>query len=90
MATIEALALRKAYGTTIALDGINLRVEEGHILGLINKMLDTERRTPRCLYETQKACPLPKVAYGASASLRGDSTPPGAKLARWWCTAPSR
>jgi ABC-2 type transport system ATP-binding protein len=35
MATIEARGLRKAYGTTIALDGINLRVEEGRILGLI-------------------------------------------------------
>ncbi|MEY2520393.1 MAG: type transport system ATP-binding protein [Verrucomicrobiota bacterium] len=35
MATIEARGLRKAYGATIALDGINLRVEEGRILGLI-------------------------------------------------------
>jgi ABC-2 type transport system ATP-binding protein len=35
MATIEARNLRKAYGTTIALDGIDLRVEEGRILGLI-------------------------------------------------------
>lgn len=35
MATIEARGLRKAYGTTIALDGVNLRVEEGRILGLI-------------------------------------------------------
>ena len=35
MACIEARGLRKAYGTTIALDGINLRVEEGRILGLI-------------------------------------------------------
>src|SRR5437899_10116150 len=35
MATIEARGLRKVFGTTIALDGINLRVEEGHILGLI-------------------------------------------------------
>ena len=35
MATIEARGLRKAYGTTIALDGANLRVEEGRILGLI-------------------------------------------------------
>ena len=35
MATIEAHALRKAFGTTIALDGVDLRVEEGHILGLI-------------------------------------------------------
>ena len=32
---IEARGLRKAYGTTIALDGVNLRVEEGRILGLI-------------------------------------------------------
>src|SRR5581483_5000834 len=35
MAYIEARGLRKAYGTTIALDGIDLRVEEGRILGLI-------------------------------------------------------
>jgi len=35
MATIEARGLRKAYGTTIALDGVDLRVEEGRILGLI-------------------------------------------------------
>jgi ABC-2 type transport system ATP-binding protein len=35
MACIEARSLRKAFGTTTALDGINLRVEEGRILGLI-------------------------------------------------------
>jgi ABC-2 type transport system ATP-binding protein len=35
MACIEARALRKTFGTTVALDGINLRVEEGRILGLI-------------------------------------------------------
>jgi ABC-2 type transport system ATP-binding protein len=35
MACIEARGLRKSFGTTIALDGINLRVEEGRILGLI-------------------------------------------------------
>src|SRR5438552_8757058 len=35
MATIEAHGLRKAFGTTIALDGVDLRVEEGRILGLI-------------------------------------------------------
>jgi len=35
MASIEARGLRKAFGTSIALDGINLRVEEGRILGLI-------------------------------------------------------
>ena len=35
MATIEARGLRKTFGTTIALDGIDLRVEEGRILGLI-------------------------------------------------------
>src|SRR4030081_1000719 len=35
MACIEARGLRKAFGKTIALDGINLRVEEGRILGLI-------------------------------------------------------
>lgn len=35
MAVIEARGLRKTFGTTIALDGIDLRVEEGRILGLI-------------------------------------------------------
>jgi ABC-2 type transport system ATP-binding protein len=35
MACIEARGLRKTYGATVALDGIDLRVEEGRILGLI-------------------------------------------------------
>ena len=35
MVCIEARGLRKAFGTTVALDGIDLRVEEGRILGLI-------------------------------------------------------
>jgi ABC-2 type transport system ATP-binding protein len=35
MACIEARGLRKVFGTTIALDGIDLRVEQGRILGLI-------------------------------------------------------
>src|SRR5256714_2205764 len=35
MACIEARGLRKVFGTTVALDGINLHVEEGRILGLI-------------------------------------------------------
>ena len=35
MACIEARGLRKAFGKTVALDGINLRVEEGRVLGLI-------------------------------------------------------
>jgi ABC-2 type transport system ATP-binding protein len=35
MACIEARGVRKAFGATVALDGIDLRVEEGRILGLI-------------------------------------------------------
>src|SRR5882724_5026777 len=35
MACIEARGLRKSFGSTIALDGVDLRVEEGRILGLI-------------------------------------------------------
>jgi ABC-2 type transport system ATP-binding protein len=35
MACIEARGLRKAFGTTIAVDGVDLHVEEGRILGLI-------------------------------------------------------
>ena len=35
MSCIEARGLRKAFGATVALDGIDLRVEEGRILGLI-------------------------------------------------------
>src|SRR5262245_42224612 len=35
MPCIEARGLRKAYGANVALDGLDLRVEEGRILGLI-------------------------------------------------------
>ena len=35
MACIEARGLRKVYGKTVALERVNLRVEEGRILGLI-------------------------------------------------------
>src|SRR5947199_10627983 len=35
MPVIEARGLRKVFGTTVALDTVNLRVEEGRILGLI-------------------------------------------------------
>jgi len=35
MACIEARGLRKVYGATVALDGLNLTVQEGRILGLI-------------------------------------------------------
>ena len=35
MAVIEATGLRKVFGTTVALDGVDLRVDQGRILGLI-------------------------------------------------------
>ena len=35
MSCIDAKGLRKAYGKTVALDGLDLKVEEGRILGLI-------------------------------------------------------
>ena len=35
MACIEARGLRKTFGRTVALDGVDLRVEEGRILGII-------------------------------------------------------
>src|ERR671924_333643 len=35
MVCIEARGLRKTFGTTVAVDGIDLHVEEGRILGLI-------------------------------------------------------
>jgi len=35
MTCIEARGLRKTFGTTIALDGVDLRVEEGRILGIV-------------------------------------------------------
>ncbi len=35
MPVIEARGLRKTFGTTVALDGIDLRVEEGRILGIV-------------------------------------------------------
>jgi ABC-2 type transport system ATP-binding protein len=35
MATIEARSLRKTFGTTVALNNVDLHVEEGRILGII-------------------------------------------------------
>jgi len=35
MAVIEARGIRKSFGTTVALDGVDLRIEEGRIVGLI-------------------------------------------------------
>src|SRR5215467_15223082 len=35
MACIEARGLRKTFGTTVALDGIDLHVQEGRILGIV-------------------------------------------------------
>jgi len=35
MVCIEARGLRKVFGTTVAVDGIDLKVEEGRILGII-------------------------------------------------------
>ena len=35
MTVIEARGLRKAYGKTVALDNLNMRIEQGRILGLI-------------------------------------------------------
>src|SRR6266404_3679227 len=35
MTCIEARGLRKVFGTTVALDGVDLHVEEGRILGII-------------------------------------------------------
>jgi ABC-2 type transport system ATP-binding protein len=35
MACIEARGLRKTFGATVAVDGVDLRVEEGRIVGLI-------------------------------------------------------
>jgi ABC-2 type transport system ATP-binding protein len=35
MATIEARGLRKVFGTTVALENVDVRVEEGRILGLV-------------------------------------------------------
>jgi ABC-2 type transport system ATP-binding protein len=37
MACIEARGLRKAFGSTVALDGVDMRVQEGRILGLIGR-----------------------------------------------------
>src|SRR5438270_6491324 len=35
MTTIEARGLRKVFGTTVALDNVDLRVEEGRVLGIV-------------------------------------------------------
>ena len=47
MATIEARGLRKTFGTTVALDGIDLHIEEGRILGMIGPT--AQARQPRLM-----------------------------------------
>jgi len=47
MACIEARGLRKAFGTTVAVDGVDLRVEEGRILGLIGRTEPARHRAER-------------------------------------------
>src|SRR5258705_4170869 len=37
MACIEARGLRKSYGGTVGVDGVDLRVEEGRILGVVGR-----------------------------------------------------
>ncbi len=59
MPCIEAHGLRKTFGTTIALDGIDLRVEEGRILGIVGPNgagKSTALRVPEIL-----APPIPEI-----------------------------
>ena len=42
--TIEATGLHKRYGNVAALDGLDLRVEEGHVVGLLGP--NAQRRVP--------------------------------------------
>ena len=47
MACIEGRGLRKTYGTTIALDGVDLRIEEGRI-PQIYRSLTAQGKTIKC------------------------------------------
>ena len=42
--TIEATGLHKRYGNVAALDGLDLTVEEGHVVGLLGP--NAQRREP--------------------------------------------
>ena len=45
MALIEGRGLRKIFKTTVALDGIDLTVEQGRILGIIGPTAPVRRRS---------------------------------------------
>lgn len=50
--TIEATGLHKRYGNVAALDGLDLTVEEGHVVGLLGpnaqrRERKAERREPK-------------------------------------------
>jgi len=58
MTVIEARGLRKAFGSTIALDGVDLHVEEGRILGIIGP--------------TAPAKAPPSTPFSVSSRIRGN------------------
>ena len=70
MACIEARGLRKAYGKTVALDGVDLTVEEGRILGLIGP---NGAGKSTALQRDPRPDPLRGRAQGARAAIRGPS-----------------
>ena len=73
MATIEAHGLRKVFGTTVALDNVDLRVEEGRILGAGVDVFDSEpAEEANPLLRSARAVLTPHSAFNtheASAEL---------------------
>ena len=54
MATIEVRGLRKTYGTTVAVDGIDLDVAEGEILGILGPNGSGKTTTVECIAGLQR------------------------------------
>ena len=73
MPCIEARGLRKAFGTNIALDGIDLRVEEGRILGLIGPKGGQTTRGTRFRLPPIRGAEVSGATPGRARQLMRDS-----------------